>query len=228
MDHRHRTTRRALLALAAASTATAVAPRLAAAAEPAYPLDELSRRVPRRGPLKCPDVELVDYRGKHLRYTGLARVYEGFAERLARMEQVACEAGTAVYGRPPRRLQHMGTYACRRISAYPTWLSEHALGNAIDLEGFDFGPVPRGEALPDDVPSVLRGYFSVRLARHWSGSRGYAKLHARFLRTFARRLIARKDIFRVLLGPSYPGHHNHFHLDAAPWRIVDVFEDEPG
>ena len=215
-----------MLALAAASTALAIAPRVGAGDEDHYPLDEISRRVPRRGPLRCPDVELVDYRGKHIRYTGLARVFVGFAKRLAKMEKVACDVGVEIYGRPPSRLQHMGTYACRRISAYPTWISEHALGNAIDLEGFDFGQAPRGGELPEGVPKALRGPFAVRLVRHWNGNHGYAELHARFLRTFARRLSARQDIFRVLLGPAFPGHHNHFHLDVAPWRIVDVFEDE--
>ncbi len=204
----------------------AAAPRLAAAAEPHYPLDDISRRVPRRGPLRCPDVELVNYRGKHIRYTGLARVFVGFVERLAAMEQVAAAVAIEIYGRPPSRLQHMGTYACRRIGAYPTWLSEHALGNAIDLEGFNFARAPRDKPLPEGLPKALGGPFSIRLARHWKSKQGYAALHARFLRTFARRLIGRKDIFRVLLGPSYAGHHNHFHLDVAPWRIVDVFEDQ--
>jgi hypothetical protein len=203
----------------------AATPGWAADGEDHYPLDDISRRIPRRGPLKCPDVELVNYRGKHIRYTGLARVFVGFPERLALMEQVACAVAVEIYGRPPSRLQHMGTYVCRRIAAYPTWLSEHALGNAIDLEGFNFAQAKRDQPLPEGVPKALGGPFSIRLARHWKSSRGYGAVHARFLRSFARRLIARKDIFRVLLGPHYPGHHNHFHLDVAPWRIVDGFED---
>lgn len=194
--------------------------------EEEYGLDDISRRVPRRGPLKCPEVELVIYRGKHLRYAQQAKVYVGFSKRLAKMEKVARSAAIEVYGRAPRRLVHMGTYSCRRIKAYPTWLSEHGLGNAIDLEGFNFGALKRGDELPAGVPRALRGPFAVRLLRHWKAKRGPAKLHAQFLRLFAKRLIARKDIFRVLLGPAYPGHRNHFHLDCAPWRIVDVFDKD--
>jgi BirA family biotin operon repressor/biotin-[acetyl-CoA-carboxylase] ligase len=38
-------------------------------------------------------------------------------------------------------------------------------------------------------------------------------------------LIGRDDVFRVLLGPGYPGHDTHFHFDMAPWRMVQIFED---
>jgi len=38
------------------------------------------------------------------------------------------------------------------------------------------------------------------------------------------RLIGRQDLFRVVLGPAWPGHHNHFHLDFAPYRVVEVFK----
>jgi len=194
--------------------------------EEKYGLDGISRRVPRRGRLKCPDVELEIYRGEHIRYAQAAKVYVGFVKRLAKMEKVARAAAIDVYGRPPSRLVHMGTYSCRRIRAYPTWISEHALGNAIDIEGFNFPALKRGEKLPAGVPRALRHAFAVRLKRHWKAKRGPTKLHAEFLRSFATRLIARNDIFRVLLGPAYPGHHNHFHLDCAPWRIVDVFEED--
>jgi hypothetical protein len=35
--------------------------------------------------------------------------------------------------------------------------------------------------------------------------------------------VARDDIFRVLLGPAFPGHKTHFHFDVAPWRLVDIW-----
>ena len=44
------------------------------------------------------------------------------------------------------------------------------------------------------------------------------------LADLARRVIARPEVFRTVLGPAYPGHHNHFHLDCAPYRVVEVFE----
>ena len=132
----------------------------------------------------------------------------------------------ATYGRAPSHLIHMGTFNCRRIKAYPSWLSEHALGNAIDLEGFDFPGLKKGQDLPEGVPRVFRGPFAVRVSPHWKRRKGLTAVHARFLRALAKAVISRKNIFRVALGPHYPGHHNHFHFDCAPWRIVDGFEDD--
>jgi hypothetical protein len=225
MSDRPLPTRRALLALGAASGALALSPSLRAGGLDEYGLDEVSRRVPKHGRVQCPDIETKKYRGTHIRYAQGAKIFVGFQERLEKFEQVAREVGTEVYGRPPTRVVHMGTYNCRRISAYPGWISEHGLGNAIDVEGFNFAGLERGASLPDGVPSAFKGHFTVRVLRDWKAKRGPAKLHARFLHTLARRLIARKDIFRVLLGPSFPGHHNHFHFDCAPYRLVDIFDE---
>lgn len=63
----------------------------------------------------------------------------------------------------------------------------------------------------------------MRLGRDWNATRGAAALHAKFLRLVAERVIERKDLFRVVLGPSYPGHQGHFHFDLAPYRLVHVF-----
>ena len=105
---------------------------------------------------------------------------------------------------------------------YPTWVSEHALGNAIDIAGFDFGPLPRTAKAPSELARRWRGAFEVRLERHWNAT-GTSAVHAEFLRALARELIARPDLFSVVLGPAWPGHHNHFHLDHAPYRVVEVF-----
>jgi hypothetical protein len=106
---------------------------------------------------------------------------------------------------------------------YPTWVSEHALGNAIDIAGFDFGPAARGAELPSTLPQPLRRAFQVRLLTHWN-AQGAAQTHSRFLRALAGAVIARPDVFHVVLGPAWPGHKNHFHLDHAPYRVVEVFE----
>jgi hypothetical protein len=65
----------------------------------------------------------------------------------------------------------------------------------------------------------------VRLGRHWQAQRGTEAVHARFLETLARRLVDRGDIFRVLLGPAFPGHQRHFHFDMAPYRLVAIWDD---
>ena len=219
--------RRSLVLLGCAAATGALEPKAALAGDledEAYPLDDVSRRVPKRGPLKCPDVEIETYRGAHLRYAAPAKVYTGFRARLELMELEIAAVATKFYGRSPRRLVHMGGYVCRRMRKYPDWISEHALGNALDVKGFDFGALPRGSSLPKGAPKVFAGAFSVRVQRHWKSKRGPATYNRAFLHTLARRLIAREEIFRVLLGPSFPGHSNHFHFDCAPFRMVDIFE----
>lgn len=201
---------------------TAQAEDLQAQAVPldAFALDGFERVIAPKGPVRCPKVERVMYRGDLVRYHSPVLVNPHFRERLVRFEAVVREVAIAFYGRAPRRIRHMGTYNCRRIAAWPEFLSEHGLANAIDVAGFDFGPAPR--KLRADTPRALRGAFKVRLLRHWDQHEGVQAVHSRFLKALADRLIARPDIFRVLLGPAYPGHKNHFHFDCAPWRLVDV------
>lgn len=173
----------------------------------------------------CPKVDLVDYKGDAMKYDPWVRVYTGFLDRLKRFEQVVDQVARETYGRPPTRIVNLGTYNCRRMAAYPEWMSEHGLGNAIDIAGFDFGPLPKDAKLPDGLPASFRSAFNVRVLAHWSGKTRDAAIHARFLKTLARRLIGRKDVFRVLLGPGYPGHVNHFHFDMAPFTMVQIFDD---
>ena len=190
-----------------------------------YPLDDLSRTIPARGRVACPKVELLRYRGDTVPYAQAALIYTEFKPRLQAMERIIAAAGKATYGRAPKRLVHLGTYNCRRIAAYPTWLSEHGLGNAIDVSGFDFGSYKQSEPLPESLPPSLRRPFSVRIKRHWKpGHSAEQKLHASFLRKIIRELLSRPRVFRVLLGPGYPGHHDHFHFDCAPFRMVEGFD----
>ncbi len=218
------------MALAFAGLLIGDVPRIAHAkagtdAKPShYPLDETSREVPRRGRVRCPKVKLVRYRGDIIRYSSSLHVFEGFRDRLRKFEKIVRAAAIEVYGRPPRRIKHLGSYYCRRIRAWPTYISEHGLGNALDVAGFDFGPAPR--KLRRTLPRGVRWGFRVRLTRHWNAKRGVGKLHARFLRLIAKRVIARNDVFRVMLGPAEPGHDDHFHFDVSPWRIVNIFESD--
>src|SRR5262245_25775716 len=106
-----------------------------------YPLDGVGRFVPAKGRLRCSEDRLVTYRGTLIPYDRPVRVDRAFVDRLRLFEQVVSDSATAAYGRKPRRLIHMGTFSCRRIRQYPTFLSEHSLGNAIDVAGFDFAPV---------------------------------------------------------------------------------------
>ncbi|MCC6555584.1 MAG: extensin family protein [Polyangiaceae bacterium] len=210
----------ALLALSPPGLASADEP-----AEVAYALDGIARSVPTGGPFRCPKVDLVTYKGEVVKLSAPAMVFPGFRDRLKELEKVARDVGVEVYGRAPSRIVHLGAYSCRRIAAYPDFLSEHGLGNGIDISGFDFAPLPKGGSLPEGLPKAFKTAFEVRLLPHWKARSGHAAIHARFLKTLARKLVARKDIFRVLLGPGYPGHDNHFHFDVAPYRLVELYDD---
>lgn len=213
-----------LLMTTASAAADRHAPEAADAAV-ARPLDEfeldgVSRSIPPRGQFRCPDVEQVRYRGTTVKFHKAVTLAKPFVERVARFEAIVAAVATRVYGRAPVRIRHLGGTVCRRMKTFPTLLSEHAIGDAIDIEGFDFGRARRDERAA--APRGLRGAFQVRIERHWNGQRGPAALHARFLRELADELIARDDLFRVMLGPSYQGHGNHLHLDTSTYRMIEL------
>jgi len=188
-----------------------------------YPLDDLGRRVEVTGPMRCPEVPLVPHPGGVVRWKSALKVHPAFAPRLAAFEAVVAAVATQVYGRAPSRITHLGSFNCRRIRRYPDLLSEHGLGNAVDVAGFEFGPLPRAEQKHSPLPRALRRAFKVSVLEHWGGEQpdGSAKaLHQRFLHALTAALEARPEVFRVMLGPAYPGHANHFHFDCAPYRLV--------
>jgi hypothetical protein len=188
-----------------------------------FELDEVSRSIPPVGRFGCPAIERVAYRGTAVRMHKPVTVARAFVPRVADFERVVVAVATAVYGRAPVRIRHIGGYNCRRMKTWPALLSEHAIGDAIDIEGFDFGPARGAERAA--APAGLRGAFQVRIARHWTrrgGERGVAARHAEFLGRLADALIARDDLFRVMLGPSYPAHGDHLHLDMSTFRMIEL------
>jgi hypothetical protein len=222
--------RRAVLSLAAllafASPAAADPPPAAPAPKPLeYPLDDLSRDVPEGDDLGCPRVEVAAYRGDVLRYRPEVWVNAAFRARLVAFERVVRDVGIEVYGRAPERILQLGGYGCRRMREHAHLLSEHVFGNAIDIEGFDFGHLGKDQKLPPGLDRTFANGFGVRVVSDWGKKNGWASVHARFLRTLIQRLAGRDDVFRVLLGPGFPGHKNHFHFDMATFRVVQVFED---
>jgi len=190
----------------------------------AYPLDELSRETPAKGKVVCPKTELKRYKGEHARYHKPLLLSPHFIALLKPFERLVNEVAIEVYGRAPKRIFHLGSFNCRRIGGYPNLVSEHGVGNALDVAGFNFGPLPKGVVAPEGLPSALKRAFKVRMLKDWDarGKGGARALHQRFLQTLAKRMIERK-LFRVILGPSYPGHKNHLHIDMAPYELVQVF-----
>jgi hypothetical protein len=190
-----------------------------------YPLDDIERTVEAEdggdGGIACPEVELLTVAGDTLRYSPPVKVVAPFAERLRRFEAVVIDVAVRHYGRGPRAIVNDGAYLCRPVRHRTYRLSEHALGNAIDVVGFDFGPL---EKTPDagllTLPPALQAKFRVRVENHWRAQTGESAIvHARFLDELTR-VVAEQKVFRSVLGPSHPTHRTHFHFDMAPWSHV--------
>jgi hypothetical protein len=186
---------------------------------PAYALDDVSRRP--SGPSQCHPEAMVRYRATSIRTSGGVRVHPAFAARLPELERVVREVAIAHYGRAPRRMLTVGGYACRSIRGRRDRLSEHALGNALDVRGFELGPLPRRAEAPAGLPRSLRRPFTVTLSRDWTRTDEIGARHAAFLRALVERLV-QEDVFRVIYGPRHRGHGGHFHFDMSPFRWIDV------
>src|SRR5260221_111145 len=122
------------------------------------------------------------------------------AARLDSFERDAVQpAAQRYFGRPVVLIRHFGAYSCRGENGGHKRLSQHALGNAIDIGGFELG-----DGTWIDVDSDWR-------------PRGPRR---DFLRDIAKRACA---YFNVVLTPASDAlHHNHFHLDVGPYRLCSV------
>lgn len=184
-----------------------------------YALDETPRYLSDGESMDCASIPLETYRGETVRYRGVVRVHPAFVDRLSRFEQVVQETAVQIYGRAPRRIQHAGTFNCRTVRGRQRRISEHSLGNAIDVKGFEFGPLTRAQRAdaPEDLPRSLRRGFTVTVGRHWATERERDQRHRDFLRRLTERLESER-VFRAMIGPSHPRHRNHFHFDVGPYR----------
>ena len=190
----------------------------------AYPLDYEPRHLEEDEKVQCTPDQMVRHRSKALRYSVTA--HPEFVVRLERFEAFLIQLATEHYGRAPRKLIHRGVFSCRTLRSRSSRVSEHALGNAIDVQGFDFGPLPRRAEVPADLPKAMRRAFSIRVLTHWSPKRERDAYHAKFLHRLVEELRVRPDIFRGIVGPPRPRHADHIHLDAAPWRYAMYGFDE--
>ncbi|MEZ4255994.1 MAG: extensin family protein [Polyangiales bacterium] len=134
-------------------------------AEP-YELDAHPRYVD-GAKFRCPQPETVAYRGTTIRYRPTVRVHRAFRERLERFEALVAKVGKRYYGRAPFRLVHSGGFNCRRVRGSSVRISEHALGNALDLRGFDF---PHIGARASKRLLACRGGAGAPFACAWPGT----------------------------------------------------------
>jgi hypothetical protein len=124
------------------------------------------------------------------------------AAALASFEKVVQEEAKAIFKAPIARIEHLGTYSCREMPAYPGWVSEHSYANAIDIARF---------ALADGRTIDVVRDFDV-------GDDEPKKAGGRFLRTISRRAND-EDVFSHVLTPFFDAiHKNHFHLDLSRYR----------
>lgn len=181
-----------------------------------YILDHVSREAVRNsnGGLKCPDLDIDRYRGDTIRYYRTVWVYPAFRQRLQRFERVAARVGEEVYGRAPDRLFQRGTFVCKVIRHRRHRFSEHALGNAIDLIGLGFPPLPRDRR---SEAGALGRRFKITVEDNWDGE-GHVE-HAVFFRRLVQELRA-GFVFRGMIVPPASGHHDHLHLDMGPSRYL--------
>ena len=85
---------------------------------------------------EAPEGVAIKRGGAGLRFQPLARVNCAFAQRLERFETIMQEEARSIFKSPVTSIVHLGTYNCRRMAAYPDWVSEHSFANAIDIATF--------------------------------------------------------------------------------------------
>jgi|GEM_PF-3795380 len=188
---------------------------------PAYELDALDRAAPApKTKPTCSTTSLVAYRGTTVKFEAWATVHPAFRARLQRFEEVARDVGIEVFGRAPKLLHHAGAYACRTTERGR--MSEHAFGNALDVEGFSFPPLAKADGARLDERGIKlsprqRGAMRLAVSEAWRPASSPET--KRFFALLLERLRARDDVFRAVIGPPAKGHSTHLHLDAGPWRF---------
>ncbi|MXP13960.1 extensin [Altererythrobacter confluentis] len=111
------------------------------------------------------------------------------------MEKTVQPAAVETFGKKVARVEHFGTYSCRRINNRPDgrW-SQHATANAIDIAAF-----------------VLEDGRRISIVQDWQAMP--ENDDARFL-TIARDGAC--NYFSTVLSPDYnAAHRDHFHLDQS-------------
>ena len=158
----------------------------------------------KKSKITCGAPEVILYMGSpaKISYSSPPLLTCTMALALARFETVIQEEAMRDFGKRVRKIDHLGTYACREMANYPGWTSEHSYANAIDLADF---------TLEDGrVISVLKDFQKTETDP--------TTKNALFLRTISHRAYD-DDLFSNVLTEYFDKlHKNHFHLDMSRYR----------
>tara|TARA_B100000678_G_scaffold256316_2_gene234611 strand:- start:27140 stop:27853 length:714 start_codon:yes stop_codon:yes gene_type:complete len=133
-----------------------------------------------------------------LPYNSTLRMTCGLTAALAVWERQALVPRAAEYFEaPPVKVLSFGSYSCRRLYGRSSGrYSQHATGNAIDIQGVELADGTR-----------------ITLLEHW----GQDSPKGRFLKALRDDSC---ELFSTVLGPDYnAAHANHFHLDMSPTGV---------
>ena len=135
-------------------------------------------------------------------YTPSLQIDCSLALELGGIERAIQDQAAAHLGSEIQSVTTFGTYSCRNIRGpYSGKLSEHALGNAIDIGAF----APRKGRV-------------VNVARDYRPGQEAPNEQSLFLRGVFRALRQDGGLTYVIGPETRADHHDHFHVDRAePW-----------
>jgi hypothetical protein len=141
-----------------------------------------------------------------IRYTPALRVDCSFALELPAIESAIQKEANENLGTRITKITTFGTYSCRKARGSVRGnLSEHAVGNAMDIGGF----TPKvGKPI-----SVLRDYHPFEES---------PDDRSRFLRAIFRALREQEGLTTVIGPENRDDHRDHIHVDRAPrwWTVA--------
>jgi len=152
----------------------------------------------------CGVGQAVVYRGgpQKIRYNSPPLLSCAMALGLARFEQALSEEGPRHLGQRIVRIEHGGTYNCRKMARFAL-VSEHSYANAIDIKSV---------TLANGRKLTVLGTFGKLEVEPTSAE-------ARFWRAVTRRMYD-EGAFSVVITPFFDAlHKDHIHLDQARYRV---------
>lgn len=153
---------------------------------------------------RCGAEQVVRYqRGPgNIKYSSSPLLTCTMALALADFERVVQEEAEAKLGSRVARINHLGTYNCRKMALYDL-VSEHSYANAIDVRSM----------------KLVNGREVDVLAHFQPTKADPPDARAAFWRTIANRAYD-EELFSVVVTPYFDrAHRNHLHLDLARYRV---------